>query len=225
VKTALLIPGLGGTADCWSDLFLGRLGSVYSITSTALPFSGSTIPEFAEVLMPDDPPDLIIGFSMGAAVVQEILAVNPEAASKAVLLASPAGNKYPPAPEDAHDFSDGRGRWSSKMLEMMFTPDWLAAHPDVSEFFPRVKNPIPGERLIIQSNAIHDWGGCTEKLEKVHTPVLILAGFYDIITPVVHAEALHSCLPCSKLEIMETGHGFPWQCPVETADRILEFTL
>lgn len=224
MKTALLIPGLGGTPDCWSDLFVGRLGSRYMVASTSLPDSGSSIPEFAELLMPAEKPDLIVGFSMGSAVLQEILAANPAVASQVVLLAPPAGNLYPAAPEDAHDFSDGRGRWSAKMLEMMFTPDWLAAHPDVSEFFPRVKNPVEGERLIIQSNAIHDWGGCTASLEKVHTPVLIMAGLFDIITPLVHAEALHSFLPCSELEIMDTGHGFPWQCPVETADRILEFT-
>ena len=220
----MLIPGLGGTADCWSDLFLGRMSSKFHIHTTALPSEGTTIRDFADELFPASPPDLLLGFSIGSAVVQEMMCSSQGAASKVVLMAPPAGKGYPEPPEDAHDFSDGRGKWSSSMLEMMFTPEWLAAHPDVTEFFPRVKNPIPGERLITQSNAISDWQGCMEKLSNVAIPVLIIAGLYDIITPVVHARSIHSTLPSSELAIMEAGHGFPWQCPVKTADRILEFT-
>lgn len=224
MKRALIIPGLGGTADCWPVLFTGRLSSEFTIQTTALPMEGTTVKEYADVLLPDSSLDLIIGFSIGSAVVQEMLCSFPDAASKAVLMAPPAGNRFPGPPAEAHDFSDGRGKWSASMLEMMFTPEWLAGHPDVTEFFPRVKNSVPAERLILQSRAITDWEGCTEKLNNVTAPVLIIAGIHDIITPVTHARAIHSALPDSELFIMETGHGFPWQCPVKTADRILEFT-
>jgi len=224
LKRALIIPGLGGTADCWSELFTGRLGSRYIIETTNLPEKGASVSEFAAELFPADPPDLLIGFSIGAAVAQEILCAHPGAVPVTVLMAPPGGRDLPGPPDEAHDFSDGRGKWSAAMLEMMFTPDWLAAHPDVTEYFPRVKRSLPGEVLMRQSNAIRNWKGCKDKLARVETPVLVIAGLYDIITPPVHARTVAGLLSDSRLIMMETGHGFPWQCPVETADKILEFT-
>jgi pimeloyl-ACP methyl ester carboxylesterase len=173
--------------------------------------------------MPEEPVDTLIGFSIGAAVVQEMITQKPDIASGIVLLAPPAGRDYPQPPEDVQDFSNGRGKWSASMLEMMFTPEWLASHPDVSEFFPRVEKPVAGELLIRQSNAISNWKGCLEQLKNVPIPVLIIAGRYDIITPLVHAHAVYDALPDSTLTVFDTGHGFPWQVPLKTADRILEF--
>ncbi len=173
--------------------------------------------------MPEKPVDVLIGFSIGAAVVQEMIVLRPDITSRVVLMAPPAGNDYPQPPKDANNFSNGRGKWSASMLEMMFTPEWLASHPDITEFFPRVKKQVPGERLIKQSNAISDWKGCLSNLGNVLLPVLIIAGRYDIITPLIHAEILNKTLPNASLTVFDTGHGFPWQCPLETADRILEF--
>lgn len=225
MKRALLIPGLGGTDDCWSEIFTGILGSEYILDTVVLPEGGSTIRHFAEQLLPASlAADLLIGFSIGSAVVQEMLCSRRDESMQAVLMAPPAGNDLPGPPEEAHDFSDGRGKWSASMLEMMFTPEWLAAHPDVTEFFPRVKRSLPGETLIRQSNAIKDWQGCRGRLPYVKAQVLVMAGAFDIITPPIHARTIADLLPFSELNMMDTGHGFPWQCPVETADRILEFT-
>jgi pimeloyl-ACP methyl ester carboxylesterase len=193
------------------------------VNSSPLPDQGTTIEDFARQLIPDNPVDLIIGFSIGAAVVQEIITQQPDAASAAVLMAPPAGNSYPQPPDDANDFSNGRGKWSASMLEMMFTPEWLASHPDISEFFPRVEKPVAGELLIRQSNAISDWKGCLDKLADVTIPVLVIAGRYDIITPLIHAKTIRDTLSNATLTVYDTGHGFPWQIPLETADRILEF--
>lgn len=224
MKESLVIPGLGGSADCWASIFTGRLSTCYKVKSVQLPHNGTTIEEFARELVPDKPVDILIGFSIGAAVVQEIIAHWPDTASSVVLMAPPAGNQYPQPPEDANDFSNGRGKWSASMLEMMFTPEWLASHPDISEYFPRVKKQVPGERLIRQSNAISDWKGCLDTLKNISLPVLIIAGRYDIITPLAHAEILNTTLPNASLTVFDTGHGFPWQCPLETADKILEFS-
>ncbi len=142
-EKSLLIPGIGGTADCWNPLFTGRLQSCLTVDKVELPGAGETIGQMAEGLSLSPPPDIVIGFSIGAAVVQEMLVSPSSRVSMAVLMAPPAGN-VPRAAEERHDFSDGRGRWSASMLEMMFTPAWLAAHPDVTEFFPRVKRSIPG---------------------------------------------------------------------------------
>lgn len=223
MKKALLIPGIGGTTDCWNPLFTGRLQSRFAVETVELPEGAGTIREMARGFTLSPPPDIIIGFSIGAAVVQEMLVSPSIGVFKAVLMAPPAGNRFPGPPKSAHDFSDGRGRWSATMLEMMFTPEWLAEHPDVTEFFPRVKRSVPGDSLKAQSQAINLWEGCLEGLARVTAPVLILAGLHDIITPEVHARALHEALPCSRLTFMETGHGFPWQCPIETADTVLEF--
>ncbi|MCK5131595.1 MAG: alpha/beta hydrolase [Candidatus Sabulitectum sp.] len=223
MKKSFIIPGLGGAADCWAPVFTGRLSTCCKVESSPLPSNGTTIVEFARELIPDEPVDILIGFSIGAAVAQEMITHRPDIASTVVLMAPPAGNDFPQPPEDAQDFSNGRGKWSASMLEMMFTPEWLASHPDISEFFPRVKRQVPGERLIRQSNAISDWEGCRDALKKVSLPVLILAGRYDIITPLIHAQTLNKTLPNASLTVFDTGHGFPWQCPLETADKILEF--
>ncbi len=223
MKKSLIIPGLGGAADCWAPIFTGRLSTCCTVQSTPLPPHGATIEEFARELIPEEPVDLLIGFSIGAAVVQEMITHRPDIAASVVLMAPPAGSMFPGPPEDANDFSSGRGKWSAAMLEMMFTPEWLASHPDISEIFPRVKKQIPGELLIRQSNAISDWAGCLDSLAKVSVPALVIAGRYDIITPLIHAETITKTLPNASLKVFDTGHGFPWQCPLETADRILEF--
>lgn|GEM_PF-1450326 len=224
MKKAIVIPGLGGTEDCWASLFTSRLRTGFSVQSMALPSKGHTISEFSEILMPDKPVDLLVGFSMGAAVVLEMLVRNPGAASHAVLMAPPAGNHLPQPPEEAYDFNLGRAKWAASMLEMMFTPNWLAAHPDVTEFFPRVSKPVAVELLIMQSNAIRNWEGCLTKLGNTILPVLVLAGRYDIITPLVHAETISQTLSNASLSVFDTGHGFPWQCPLETANMIMEFS-
>ncbi|MCK5786450.1 MAG: alpha/beta hydrolase [Candidatus Sabulitectum sp.] len=223
MKNTLIIPGLGGAEDCWPPIFTGRLATCCRIESSPLPENGTSIGDFARTLLPEKPVDLLVGFSIGAAVVQEMILIKPDVASMVVLMAPPAGNSFPGPPDDANDFTGGRGKWSASMLEMMFTPDWLASHPDISEFFPRVKQQVSGELLIRQSNAISDWEGCLSDLEDVSVPVLILAGRYDIITPLVHAETLNKIIPNASLTVFDTGHGFPWQYPMETADRILEF--
>ncbi len=223
MKKALLIPGLGGTADCWAPFFTGRLETKFSIESKALPEEGETIKDFAELLMPSESIDLLIGFSIGAAVVQEMLVLNPNVASKVVLMAPPAGSNYPSPPNESRDFSKGRGKWSLSMLEMMFTPEWLATVPDVSQIFPRIKKQVPEELLIKQSKAISDWPGCLSELKTITVPVLILSGLYDMITPVVHSNAIQNSIPNATFYSFETGHAFPWQNPIEAADKILEF--
>ncbi len=223
MNKTLLIPGLGGASDGWAPIFTGRLSTYCSILSKSIPATGKTISDFAKELMPDQPVDTLIGFSMGAAVVQEMITIRPDIASKVILMAPPAGNSLPQPPEDAHDFSNGRGKWSASMVEMMFTPEWLASHPDVSEYFPRVKRIIPEIQLVNQSFAISEWSGCLNSLKRTFTPVLLLTGRFDIITPIIHTETLYNTLPNASLTVFDTGHGFPWQIPLETADRILEF--
>lgn len=223
MKKALLIPGLGGTADCWAPLFTGRLQTEFSIKSEALPEEGKTIQNYAELLMPTEKIELLIGFSIGAAVVQEILLLNPDVASKVVLMAPPAGSDYPAPPGETQDFSNGRGKWSLSMLEMMFTPEWLATIPDVSQIFPRIKKQVPEEILIKQSKAITDWPGCLSGLKAITAPVLLLAGLYDMITPIVHSRAIQDSLPNATSFTFDAGHGFPWQKPIEAADKIMEF--
>lgn len=223
MNKALLIPGLGGTEDCWAPFFTGRLETRFSIESKALPKEGKTIQDFAELLMPSSSVDLLIGFSIGAAVVQEMLVLNPNVASKVVLMAPPAGSNYPSPPNESRDFSKGRGKWSLSMLEMMFTPEWLATIPDVSQIFPRIKKQVPEELLIKQSKAITDWPGCLPELKEITVPVLILSGLYDMITPIVHSRAIQDSIPNATSFLFDTGHGFPWQNPIEVADKILEF--
>lgn len=223
MKKALLIPGLGGTDDCWAPFFTGRLETIFSIESKALPEEGKTIKDFAELLMPSAAVDLLIGFSIGAAVAQEMLIMNPNVASRVVLMAPPAGSTYPSPPDESQDFSNGRGKWSLSMLEMMFTPEWLATVPDVSQIFPRIKKQIPEEQLIEQSKAITNWPGCLPELKEIKVPVLIMAGLYDMITPIVHSRAVQDTMQNATFFAFETGHGFPWQNPIEVADKILEF--
>jgi len=223
MKKALLIPGLGGTDDCWAPYFTGRLETRFSIESKSLPEQGETIKDFAELLMPSSTVDLLIGFSIGSAVIQEMLLINPNVASKVVLMAPPAGSNYPSPPEESQDFSNGRGKWSLSMLEMMFTPEWLATVPDVSQIFPRIKKQVPEKLLIKQSKAITNWPGCLSQLKKITVPVLILTGLYDMITPVVHSNSIKNALPNATSFSFDAGHGFPWQNPIEAADKILEF--
>lgn len=223
MKKALLFPGLGGAPDCWAPFFTGRLQTMFSIQSNALPEEGKTIQNFAELLMPSDKVDLLIGFSIGAAVVQEMLLLNPDVASKVVLMSPPAGSDFPSPPNETQDFSNGRGKWSLSMLEMMFTPEWLATIPDVSQIFPRIKKPVSQKLLIKQSQAINNWPGCLSELQRITVPVLILTGLYDMITPIVHSRAIQNSLPNATSFTFDAGHGFPWQDPIEAADKILEF--
>jgi pimeloyl-ACP methyl ester carboxylesterase len=59
-----------------------------------------------------------------------------------------------------------------------------------------------------------------ERLGDIRAPVQIIAGRHDALVPPSNAEFLHTRLPHSKLDILETGH-FTWE---DGADDYLELT-
>jgi len=62
-------------------------------------------------------------------------------------------------------------------------------------------------------------------LAKINTPTLVIAGRYDLGTPLEAGEFIAQHMPNAKLAVLDTAHIANMEQPKEYADTVLEFLL
>lgn len=172
----------------------------------------------------------IVGFSMGAAVAQELVLAYPERAQSLVLIS-------------AYTSSDPRGEalfngW--KLLRRVLSREeyfrtilpWIYTHQEyrIAGFIDKViqasaRDPLgqEDEALSRQIDAILSFTS-EDRLHRILAPTLLVAGQEDLLAPLRFARTLAEGIPNSKLEIVpDSGHGVLWTRPKEVSRLLLAF--
>ena len=211
--TLLFIHGAGGDASAWApqaDSFKGK-HAVYLMELPGHGGSGGSgeeeISAYAEWVRKAvnqvlrNTPLVLVGHSMGGAIVQE-LALNPSPHVKGAVLVG-TGAKLGVMP-DIFEMLENNP-------ESFFRTIGVAAfHLDTPletrEPFSQAIRKCP-PAIIYSDFKACDRFDIRERLKGIRLPALILCGERDKLTPVKYSEFLHENLPSSRLEIIAgAGH-------------------
>ena len=243
----LLISGSGNVMDVWPSSMLQELSSNHTViifdnrgvgntTSGTKPFS---IQQFAndtvglldalKIQKAD-----ILGFSMGSFVAQGLTLMHPEKVNRLILYAAACGGQesIPHNPEVVKalsDFVNNRTQDVETFLSVTFPPEWLKAHPDYLESFPKSAEIVSPTTLVQQFNAVENWldtnwSGVCSQLPNISKPTLIIAGTEDVAIPAANSLILVQKIPGAWLvQIKGAGHGLMYQYPEEFSSILLTF--
>lgn len=228
----LLIMGYGCTMNFWEERFLRSLSKQYKVIifdnrgigETSSGQKIFTIEQFAE-----DTYELmvalnigkahVLGWSMGAAIAQELALRHPEKVNKLILYASLCNpGIFPPDPEMHAKLKNTLGIPSEQCYEwlrLIFPKNWIRNNQDrIREIFHRPLGKIDPDTILKQVEAINTWKGSCNRLPFLRHETLVIDGIEDSILPSENSEYLASKLPNSKLILIaEAGHALMLQYP------------
>lgn len=170
----------------------------------------------------------IIGASMGGKITQQIAIDYPERVASAVLMATTPGGPHA-ASWDAQVARTMKSvptgdAATDPILPLLVSELWAGENPDFAQNMAERRmnpgGPVP-RRLHFQASQEHNaW----ESLPSITTPVLVVHGADDRISPVRNAELLASRIPAAELAVIEHGrHEFFVEYPKETTRIVRDF--
>jgi pimeloyl-ACP methyl ester carboxylesterase len=176
----------------------------------------------------DIPRAHFIGASMGGKIVQWLLINHPSRVASAVLMATTPGGVH----EAGWDAEVGRvlrtaptgdGK-TDPIIPLLVSEQWASQHSAFAQAIAeRRMNPggaVP-RRLHYQASMAHD---TRDALPSIATPVLVLHGEDDRMSPLRNAELLHEGIAGSRLVTIPNGrHEFFVEFPDESLGAIREF--
>ncbi|TCC26116.1 alpha/beta fold hydrolase [Kribbella sindirgiensis] len=142
----------------------------------------------------------VYGTSMGGRVAQWLAIKHPERVNALVLgCTSPgAAHGYERSQEIRKALADPE-RSDRVLLELMYTPAWLAENP--GPYYVLGDGSMPSYakgRHLVASNRHDAWDG----LPTIAAPTLILHGTDDIFSPVANAQLLADRIPGARAELV-----------------------
>ncbi len=145
----------------------------------------------------------LVGLSLGGMTAMRVAAHNPDRIDRLALLCT--GAALPPASawtdRAATVRAGGSAAVAKAVVERWFTPEFLAAHPDVRAAHEAMVAETPAE----------GYAGCCEAiatldlrrdLESITAPTLAIAGADDPATPPAKLEEIASCVPDAELLVV-----------------------
>jgi pimeloyl-ACP methyl ester carboxylesterase len=170
-----------------------------------------------------------LGWSMGGFVAQIFAVMYPEMVDRFVLYASNCGGEEAiPPDQETIDILENPTSAPMDLLGTLFPGDWMAAHPRPWEAMPQGSEPINGEAIALQYQAIQQWfasgGGSGHLLKKMKAPALVVCGPEDKVVPPENSSILAGLIPNSRLVCIEkSGHGLMYQVPERFCQEVLNF--
>lgn len=164
------------------------------------------------------------GLSMGAMVGMAVATTHPERLSSLVLCCTSAGFADPAVWRDrAHRVAQvGTAGLATEIVARWFTPDWAARHPGKLQLARGWVRGTDDDAYRHCCEAIAAWDH-VGRLPAITTPTLVIAGRYDLATPVVpDAMTLVSGIRGARLEVLAAAHLATMQCPEEASCLITE---
>jgi 3-oxoadipate enol-lactonase len=228
----LFIPGSGGDLRARPGVFdwpLVRHFQVLSYDQRGLGRSDKPPGPYSMAQYADDaaglleavgwPQALVVGYSFGGMVAQELALRHPGRVKRLVLISTTAGgaggSSYP-----LHELAElsltARARRLAQLSDLHRHPAWQQAHPARFEEFCRqwlaelslgADEPgrAQGLRWQLEARRHHDtW----DRLPSLSVPTLVCAGRHDGIAPRQAQEALARRIPGARLAWFDGGHRF-----------------
>ena len=182
--------------------------------------------ELAQIVDYFNPKNLIlIGHSMGSAIVQNYLCLNPDRANAAVLLSS-ASNFREPIPR-LFPLMFHRMDERVKNLLLHISMNLLesnSVHPKYLNLIREQRKSMPYQvfRLSLL-NTVYAWKK-DEELKKLETPILLMVGEKDHFTSVKDSMQLRELIPNSRLVILpDSRHDLLLENGRDVANLVKEF--
>lgn len=238
----VMIMGFSGTMDAWDTRVINQLAEHYQVIvfdNRGMGLTSDSPRQYSIKLFADDTAGLIkalkikrahiLGWSMGTNIAQEFVLDYPELTDKLILYAAdPGGTEaLQPTPEILRKLTDTTGtpeERNMRLLLLLFPEKWFQAHPDIRQYFPKVTEVSSPENIARQAQAMTDWTGSYSRLGQIKSPVLIITGTEDILTPPANSPLIAKQIPNSQLvEVPGGGHGLMYQDPDQFSRILLDF--
>lgn len=212
----VLSNSLGATHRMW-DAQLESLDEHFRVVrydtrghgDSPVPDGGYSIDDLADDLVAlldrlEVPRAHLVGLSLGGMTAMRVAARNPDRVDRMVLLCTAA--ELQPAEGWLRRAETVRAAGAAvvagSVVERWFTPDYLAAHPDVRA----------AHEHMVASTSAQGYAGCCEAiatmdlrqdLPQIGAPTLAIAGADDPATPPARLEAIVAGIPESRLLIVD----------------------
>lgn len=238
----VMIMGFSATMDLWDPTVLAILSSRYRVIifdNRGMGYTDAGDRQFSIEQFAKDTAQFmealgierthVLGFSMGTNIAQELALRRPEKVNKLVLYAADCGGDFFPTPPEVErilrDTSGTEEECGKRLLQIMFPREWLEDHGDyVKKVFSRpMKNSSP-DSIRRQSDAMHNWKGCCDRLHLIEHQVLLITGTEDVATLPQYSQMMSEKMQNAKLVTVEgAGHGLMFQFPEQFAEAVLDF--
>jgi pimeloyl-ACP methyl ester carboxylesterase len=228
----IFVGGLGDDHTLWAPL-IGELGRSYRYLvfdnrgagrsgDPGRPHAISTWAEDAHLLAEavGMSPAVLVGCSMGGAIVQEWALRHPRDAAALVLISTWSTTDARLADTLIHWSSLSSAGEERALLESMVrlcaSPEHLRAHPDFARELLAAPAP-PRFGFLAQARAClgHD---TRDRLGAIRVPTLVVCGTRDYLVDPYHAQQLTAAIPGATLSTVDAGHVPFWERPGETAE-------
>ncbi|NHK32738.1 MAG: alpha/beta hydrolase [Asgard group archaeon] len=187
---------------------------------------GQFTEELAQLIDHYDPKNLIlIGHSMGTAIVMNYLYLNPHRANAALLLSGAANFREPLPRIVPLVFSHMDDRIKNLLVELALSIYSSSKLPKKIQKILRKQLKVTPYHVYRNAllNTVFAWKR-DEDLNKIQTPILIMVGGKDILTPQKNSEKLNQLLPNSRLIILpDVNHALLLEQGMEVTNLIREF--
>jgi 3-oxoadipate enol-lactonase len=164
------------------------------------------------------------GLSMGGMVGQWLGAHAPHRIDRLIL--SNTSAYYPNKTPWDHRIATVRRKglaWiADTIMTLWFSPDFRAREPQTIARMKEMLSATPVEGYIAACQAVRDMDH-RELLRKISAPTLIIAGTYDVSTPVPAAKFIHGRIPGSVLTVLDAAHIANVEQPAIYTETVLEF--
>lgn len=168
----------------------------------------------------------LYGTSMGGRVAQWLAADHPDRIRKLVL-----GCTSPGAPHGVERGPEVRQSLAQPdkhaarraLLELMYTPEWLATHPGPYHTIGDHGMPAHARRRHLTASARHDsW----DALPRITAPTLVVHGTDDIFNPTANAPLLADRIPDARLHLIPGArHAYFEEFRTVASPLVLDFLL
>jgi len=212
----VMIHGAGGAAENWL-LQLGPLERYANALALELPGHGktpgkgySTVEEYANWVIQvlsstftDNEELILMGHSMGGAIVQEVALREPELLKGIVLVCTGARLKV--APFILQGLEKEFAKTINLIVSFAYSKD---TDPKIISQGAKLMEEA-GQEVLINDFLACDRFDSTDRLSQLRLPSLIISGTNDKLTPLELSHELHELIPSSKLRSVPKAAHMP----------------